>query len=245
MKKTLVLLTIIAFIAASCVSFKGDIPTNTIPGRNDSVHYVDIAYGYSKSVNFFGIGGTKQAGLYLDAKRNLLLNELKPGQFFDNITSDRRSTWVGPYHKTEVLISADIAESRNKSAFLTSDNYRKRIGLDTTSFFKPGDSVKAVGFGRVIGGKVIRYEQERVTIAFVDIKTHTLRMKTFSYDMVGRFSGVDAILSKLKFRIGQDVVFPSGANLINGTVVAVNKTHAILTSRIGVRTVVLSLIRTK
>lgn len=115
-------------LMSSCSFHTGSITTSSVAASGKKYEYVDVAVGYSKVSYFLGMGGYSKDMLIRDAQRNMRASfPLKPNEAFENTVLDIRSTWVGPYHKLEAIVTADIVARDSSYNVIYSEKYLELI----------------------------------------------------------------------------------------------------------------------
>jgi hypothetical protein len=208
MKQIGILITLLLFLG-SCAFHSGMItPVGTQTSKSQK--YVDIAVGYSKASYFMGLGGTGKNALINDAKRNMFLSyKLKPGQSFENISLDIKSTCILLYQKREIIVIADVVEEDSTMNITYSDHYLNLLSSKKTvsnNLFSLNEEVIYLDKNNVARkGKIVKLSYEDATIFYVNSKAN-FKIKHTSTKKIFKISSTEQLEQKFKFKIGQEVV---------------------------------------
>jgi hypothetical protein len=215
--------------------------------------YKDVAVGYSKANYFLGLGGTKKDAMLNDAKRHMYLSyPLKPNQVFDNITLDRKSTYVFPFAKTEVILVADVIELDSGHRMSMSEGYLDALvrsatkSKDNLSNYEP---VLLVENGKAFGGKVVSINKTKATIFYVN-SNGLIRVGNKSYRDIYKTTNTEALQAKTGVEIGEEWNFTLlRGNKYNfnlrGKVIGMNSTRLLLETQSGIQSISITEIGSK
>lgn len=230
----------------ACVSHKGSVDLSFNRGRVGAVKYVDIAYGYSRTTFFAGFGGMKPVLLYQGAKQNLIeANPLAPGEYFDNITTDERTVYIGPFVKREVIITADVGQRSNEPVVELTSEYKQRTGMKTGGYIQAGDSVIFVLEALPRDARVLRVNGNVVFLAVYQQPGNNFKILSKTSERLYSRRSDNPVLLKRNLKIGQTVryrMIPTSdfKDNIRGTLIGVNNLNVLLKTPHGYRQVSIS-----
>ena len=162
MKSNVFILLCIAYLLTSCSYHLGTVGGGTGVISNSNFKEVDYAFGTSKTVNVFGIGGNQKDALVIEAKRNLLLNRpLNSGEVLGQTTVDFKRTFIFPVVVNKVTVSSEIIDfsdnQLDSSAFRL--NQQHFVGSFQKGEYDFGEMVtyKGQSIARVLGKNKQKY----------------------------------------------------------------------------------------
>lgn len=198
--------------------------------------YVDIAVGYSKATYLLDIGGLGKAALINDAKRRLFSFPLEPGQTFDNVTLDTKTTFIGPFTRRHVILTADVVQKDTIIAFDFSDYYKELIGskyVKTKEHLYVNEKVICFDNLNTFIGRVINLDGERPLVYFID-DSGTLIITKKSWNTVFKTSNLETLHKEIGFTLHEKVqakVWVGEEGKIekkSGTIIGLNRTYALI-----------------
>ncbi|MEM6525931.1 MAG: DUF6567 family protein [Bacteroidota bacterium] len=185
--KNIYLLCIVTICLCSCSFHIGTIGGGSAVITNNQFSRIDFAYGTAKTTNIFGIGGNRNNGLVLEAKRNLYQNsQLQAGQAIGQTTVDFKRTFFFPVMTTRVVVSAEIIDFSDKSgnAEISQDALNDFVGprpsfATVLNDIEPGMNVQFLFWGEFKKAKVLGVDGSKVVLKFLNSKNE-VRIKRVS-----------------------------------------------------------------
>lgn len=196
--------------------------------------YVDIAVGYSRSTYLWDIGGLGKSALINDAKRSLFSFPLEPGQTFDNVTLDTKTTFIGPFTRRHVVLIADVVQKDSAIAFDFSDYYRELTGSKqkkTKDYLFVNEKIICYHNRQTYFGRVLDLDDERPLVYFID-NFGTLKIRKKSLNSLFKINDLEEIQKFVKFTLGDKVKAEiwngEGKEIKSGTIIGLNLNYALI-----------------
>lgn len=243
----------LTFLASSCAFHSGMITNSRLSNPRLTYDYKDVAVGYSKVNYFLGLGGMKKDAMLNDAKRNLYLSyPLKTNQVFDNITLDRKSTFVFPFAKTEVILVADVIELDSGHRMNMSEGYLDalvRSATKTKDNLSNYESVLLMENGKPYGGRVVSINNAKATIFYVNARG-LIWVGNKPYRDIYKTTNTEKLQAKTGVGIGEEWTFTLlRGNKYNynlrGKVIGMNESRLLLETQSGVQSISIAEIGSK
>ncbi|MBX2962345.1 MAG: hypothetical protein KF687_07520 [Cyclobacteriaceae bacterium] len=218
-----------------------------------SYQYEDVAVGYSKASYFLGLGGLRKDAMLNDAKRNMYLSyPLKPNQFFDNITLDKKVTYVLPFSKVEMILVADVIEldsgyRMNKGAGYLETLTRSAVkSKGDLSNYEP---VLLVENARANGGRVVSINKRNATVFYVNADG-LIRVGNKRYSDIYKITNLESVQMKVGVQLGVERNFilmrnDKSSYSLRGKVIGMNRDRLLLETPEGARSIQVNEISTK
>lgn len=195
---------IVSILLSSCSYHIGSISSGSGIITNDEFYSIDYAYGTSRTLNVFGIGGNNKDALVLEAKRNLYLNsQMKPWQVIGQTTLDIKRTIFFPVIATKAVVSAEIIDFSTDliNAETTSENLENFVNGSVKNYFDFGQNVRFVYKKDTINAQIVDVGEEKCFVKFYD-KNNNLRIKPiFTTTLISYQTGLEVIPSE-KINVG-------------------------------------------
>lgn len=241
-----IIIVLVALMATSC-AYHGGMITSTPNFQNGKkVEYVDIATGYSKVSYFLGMGGMGKEALINQAKRNIYATyPLKPGQSFENMTINEKTTIFFPFVKKEILAVADVAQRDTMFSVTYSTNYLSMTTnpSDNLSFFKENEAVVIYDreLNTALQGRIIRCNNTNAKV-FVIFNSGACKNKTYGLTNVFKKEQPKSFGDDIM--VGDSVMYTKitevGKLTQEGKVIGINSTKALIVSGYGTTTLLLN-----
>ncbi len=217
-------------LMSSCSYHTGSITTMNASGNGKTYEYVDVAVGYSKVSYFLGIGGYSKDMLIRDAQRNMRASfPLKPNEAFENTVLDIRSTWVGPYHKLEAIVTADIVARDSSYNVTYGEKYLELISRNkpaVKNYFSLNERVVLLKSEKEMFGRIVGFNSGSASVFCVD-NDGEFNIKNIRYSKIFKITDMELLSKEIGFNIGDSVAFnaqsDSGFSYFEGVVVGMNK----------------------
>jgi hypothetical protein len=181
--KNLLFIFAFGFILTSCVS--SHIGTISSSLNDKPVRYEDVAIGVAQSDIYFGLGGTNQDALLLEAKRELIKNRpLNKNEDYKNFTIDFKTTYYPFYIQRKVTLSADVISFISDTVSnIYSANYKNKFlgNVYSNGLFQIGDTVYNK---KLEQGVVISFENTDHVRVLYKTKNDKFRTKTVLIDKI-------------------------------------------------------------
>jgi hypothetical protein len=224
------------FFVTSCAIHSAKTPPQILQAPKGS-EYVDIAVGYSKATYFLDIGGMGKVTLINDAKRRLFSFPLSAGQTFDNLTLDTKTTFIGPYIKRQVILTADVVQKDTFSEFTFSDYYKDLTGTKSVisrEYLSVNEKIIYIDNSRPYYGRVLNLEGERPVIYYID-GSGALKIGKRSWNNIFKIVNTEIIQKEVGFSLGDKVsarVWNQNGekNEITGKIIGLNWFYALIES---------------
>jgi len=210
-----------------------------------SPSFDDVAVGYSKSTYVLGIGGLKRDAMLNDAKRNLYLSyPLKPNQIFDNLTLDKKITYVVLYSKVEMILVADVVELDSNRRSTMSEQYREVLsqsGIKSKNYFSNYEPVLLLEKGKAYKGRIVSINKKSATVFYVNADG-LIRVGNKAYGDIYKVSNLDSLKNQAGYEIGDEWNFSlQRANKSNyavgGKIIGINSLRLLLETKSGVKSI--------
>jgi len=222
--------SIALLLLSSCSFHTGSITTSNVAGNGKKYEYVDVAVGYSKTSYFLGIGGYGKDMLIADAQRNMRASfPLKPNEAFENTVLDIRSTWVGPYHKLEAIVTADIVARDSSYNVIYSEKYLELISRNkpkVKNYFSLNERVVLLKSEKEMFGRIVGFNSGSASVFYVD-HNGEFSIKNIRYSRIFKITDMELLSKEIGFNVGDSVAFnaqsDSGFGYFEGVVVGMNK----------------------
>ncbi len=233
----------VVFLTSSCAVHSGMITSSQLGNTKINYRYEDVAVGYAKAKYFLGIGGLKKDALLSDAKRNLYLSyPLKPNQVFQNITLDRKTTYLFPFSKVELILVADVIELESGHEMSMGDDY---LNILATSAVKSKDDlsnyepVLLLEKGKAYAGRVVSINRRNATIFYVNADG-LIRVGNKDYGGIYKVSIPDSWQDYTGYTIGDTRNFSlkrasESTYVISGKIIGLNSMNILLETNSGLR----------
>jgi len=231
--KLIILLSTILF-TTSCAFHTAKTPPQIFQAQKGS-KYVDIAVGYSRATYLWDIGGLGKSALINDAKRSLFSFPLEPGQTFDNVTLDTKTTFIGPVTRRHVILIADVVQKDTVSAFDFSEYYKELIGSKyekTKEHLSVNEKIICYHNQRVYYGRVLNLDGNRPFVYFID-DLGTLKIRKKSWNTIFKITNIETMQKVIGFALGEKVkakVWFNGGNkeIVSGTIIGLNYMYVLI-----------------
>lgn len=232
--KLFILLSIILF-TTSCAFHTGTTPPQILQAKKGS-KYLDVAVGYSRVTYFLDIGGLGKTALINDAKRRLFSFPLEVGQTFDNLTLDTKTSFIGPFIRRHVILTADVVQKDTISEFIFSDNYLELIGsrfLKTKEYLSVNEKIICFHNRQTYYGRVLSLEDNRPLVYFID-DLGTLNVRKKSWNTIFKLNQTEKLEKAVGFSIGEKVQatvwYGDNGRIakISGNIIGLNKLYALI-----------------
>ena len=233
-----IIIILIVLMATSC-AYHGGMITSTPNFQNGKkVEYVDIAVGYSKASYFLGFGGLNNGALISQAKSNIYATyPLKPGQSFENMTINEKTTLIYPFMKVEVIAIADVAQRDTSFSITYSPNYRSMTVEAPTShyLYKENENVYIHTYGNrsISNGKVVASGFSSAKVFSVELPGQ-YHLQNYNIKNLYKKADIENFENNNNVTIGDSVCFNIDSSIgilkREGKVVGVNLTGALIIS---------------
>lgn len=172
-------------LLSSCAFHSSSISGGSAVITNDQFSSIDFAYGTARTIHVLGVGGNKKDALLLEAKRNLYANyQLSPTQAVGQTTVDFKRTLVFPVLITKVVVSSEIIDFASSPLDTTSMQHNRHSFYNPRSIGINGVEVDYRLKKKVVPATVMRYEEGRYTIAYIDDKNRFKVRRVVSSDLM-------------------------------------------------------------
>lgn len=234
----------LALLISSCAYHSGMITASQLNNKV-SYRYEDVAVGYSKATYFFGLGGLHKDALLNDAKRNLYLSyPLKPNQVMDNITLDRKVTYILPFSKVEMILVADVVELDSGHQISKSGAYVETLARSTAKsigYLSNYEPVLLQENGKAYSGRVVSINKGKATVFYVN-SDGLIRVGNKSYGDVYKISNLEELQTKIGYALGYEYTFslPRSGNIsynLRGKVIGMNSDRLLIENQSGARSI--------
>jgi hypothetical protein len=241
----IVLVVGVVCLTSSCAVHSGMITSSQLGNTKINYRYEDVAVGYAKAKYFLGIGGLKKDALLSDAKRNLYLSyPLKPNQVFQNITLDRKTTYLLPFSKVELILVADVIGLESGHEMRMGDDYLSILANSTVkskddlSNYEP---VLLLEKGKAYTGRVVSINRRNATIFYVN-DDGLIRVGNKTYTDIFKVSNVEALLAKAGVQLGEEWNFSlnrsnSSSYILRGKVLGINNARLLIETQRGAQAI--------
>lgn len=227
--------TIALLLMSSCSFHTGSITTSSVAASGKKYEYVDVAVGYSKVSYFLGIGGYGKDMLIADARRNMRASyPLKPNEAFENTIMDFRSTWVGPYHKLEAIMMADVIARDSSFNVTCGEKYLELLSRNkpkVKNYFSLNERVLFLNPAKEMFGRIVGFNGSSAAVFYVD-NDGEFRIKNIPYRVIFKISEMDLFKKEVGFNVGDSVSFKAqssgGFSAFDGVVVGLNKSNSLV-----------------
>ncbi len=242
----------LVLLMSSCAVHSGMI-SNSQLGSKKYYQFEDISAGYAKATYFLGIGGLRKDALINDAKRNLYLSyPLKPNQVFDNITLDRKTTYILPFSKVEVILVADVVELDSGHQLSMRDRYLKALtqsAIRSKGYLSNYEPVLLLENGQAYPGRVVSINRGNATIFYIN-SDGFIRVGSIPYRGIYKISNLVELQSKVGVNIGDVWTFSlhrsnSTSYNLQGKVIGINSDFLLIENKSGAQSLRINEIRSK
>lgn len=235
----------LTLLASSCAFHSGMITNSRLSNPRLTYDYKDVAVGYSKANYFLGLGGMKKDAMLNDAKRNMYLSyPLKPNQVFDNITLDRKSTYVFPFAKTEIILVADVIELDSAHRMSMSEGYLDalaRSAVKSKENISNYEPVFLLENGKAYGGRVVSIGKRKATVFYVNANG-LIRVGNKRYRDIYKTQNLEEQQRKVGVSIGEEWNFSLHRSVksyfnLQGKVIGMNNSRLLLETKTGAQSI--------